>query len=107
MGVANGTTLTVTVSVNGQPVEDVPPGATVPDVVAQTAPSLPWTVEARSPSGRLLATLYVGTPVASDAGSTRADFDLSCGRITIWTGKVGPSGPATAPSPGMPGDCGP
>ena len=32
-------------------------------------------------------------------------IDLSCGRLTIWTGDVVPRGPAPASPPGSPGDC--
>ena len=105
LGVLNGTTLTVTVTVNGHATQDVPPGSTVPAAMLEAVPALPWTVEVKSPSGRVLATMYLGTEVDSSTGSTRADFDLSCGRITLWTGDVEPEAPAS--SGGTPGDCGP
>ena len=88
LGVMNGTTLTVTVTINGHATQDVPPGSMVPAATLEAEPALPWTVEVKSPSGRVLATMYLGTQVESSTGSTRADFDLSCGRITL--------GPATS-----------
>ena len=105
LGVMNGTTLTVTVNINGHATQDVPPGSMVPAAMLEAVPALPWTVEVRSPSGRVLATMYLGTQVESSTGSSRADFDLSCGRITLWTGDVEPEAPAS--SGGTPGDCGP
>jgi len=105
LGVVNGTTLAVTVVINGRATEDVPAGSTVSAAVLEAVPALPWTVEVKSPSGRVLATMYLGTEVDGRSGSARADFDLSCGRITLWTGDVEPEAPAS--SGGTPGDCAP
>ncbi len=86
LGVANGTTVPVSVAVNGTVVETVPAGETrlaVPVVL----PARPWTVEARSPSGRLLATLTVSA--ADDISATSSvgvTEDLACGRLELWAG---------------------
>jgi hypothetical protein len=116
LGISNGTTLTVTLVVNGQHVGDFPPGGPDPTIDVTALPALPWTVEARSPSGRVLTSMQVltgdvqatvGPSGESDYGGVFGRVDLSCGRITIWAGDVVPSGPPPDPSPGEPGDCAP
>ena len=117
LGVANGTTLTVTLVVNGQHAGDFPSGGPAPTIDVAALPPLPWNVEARSPSGRVLTSMQVrpgdvqttiGPGGASEYGSIMfGRVDLSCGRITIWAGDVPPSGPAPPPSTGSPGDCAP
>src|SRR4051812_28515937 len=59
LGVSNGTTLVVTVFVNGNAVASYPPGGPSPTIVPSSLPPLPWKVEARSPSGRTLTTMDV------------------------------------------------
>jgi serine/threonine protein phosphatase PrpC len=117
LGIANGTGLTVTVLVNGQPIGTFPPGAGQSSIGAAALPPLPWSVEARTPSGRLLTSMDVRP--GSVWATTRPDgavehvgtmgrVDLSCGRLTIWAGDVMPSGgPVPIGSPGTPGDCAP
>ena len=116
LGVSNGTNLVVTLVVNGRAVADVRPGelAALIDTAAQ--PALPWTVEAQSPSGRVLTSMQVaqdqvGSTTNSDGtGSSQGAFgrvDLSCGRLTIWAGDTQPSGPAPIGSLGTSGDCAP
>ena len=58
VSIANGTTLTVTLVVNQVPVETVQPGNDA-DIPASQLSSLPWNVDARSPSGRVLVSLVV------------------------------------------------
>lgn len=79
-------------------------------------PPLPWDVEARSPSGRVLTTMQVElgdirTEIDADGvvshTSAFGRVDLSCGRLTIWAGDVSPSGGPPGPNPGVPGDCAP
>jgi hypothetical protein len=115
LGVSNGTTLTVTIFVNGDRLADFPPGAPGPSLDVATMPSLPWTVEARSPSGRVLTSMVVkpgdvaissfpgGDALSGDDGRV----DLSCGSLRIWAGDIGPSGSAPASPAGSPGDCAP
>jgi hypothetical protein len=114
LGVSNGTELTVTLSVNGRPVATFVPGEPQPTIDANPLPDLPWTVEARSTSGRVLTSMRVEPGSVSSTtdpeGMTRESgtfgrVDLSCGRLTIWAGPVMPSGPAPASPPGQPGDC--
>ena len=113
LGVSNGTTLTVTVFVNGARSADVPPGGPEPSFDVAALPPLPWTVEARTPSGRVLTSMDVNpgdvTTITVSGGAENAGkmgrVDLSCGRLTIWAGDVVPLGPAPASPPGSPGDC--
>lgn len=111
LSIANGTTIAVTLVVNGTVVETVAPGGYQDPVPPTEMPPLPWQVEARSPSGRLLSSLTVhqgdvwqqstpsgGTLLHGDA--VRAD--LSCGRLDIWSGPP-LGGPMFMPGPS--GDC--
>ena len=116
LGISNGTTLTVTLVVNGQRVADFPPGAPAPAIDPSALPALPWNVEARSPFGRVLASMHVEAGQvwsttdpngAVEHEGTIGRVDLSCGRLTIWAADFLPSGPAPAESPGTPGDCAP
>lgn len=108
----NGTAIDVTIAVNGTALRVVPPGAAVAVPVSEL-PLLPWTVEARSPRGRVLTSMTVRpgdvretmTPNGGWAYQSAAvRVDLSCGRLDIWSGMpmLGP-----LPGPGKPGDCEP
>ena len=114
LGITNGTTLDVALFVNGTQIVVSKPGGPAPVIDSAGLPPLPWTVEARSESGRLLTSMrveegQVSTTTRPDGGvSTSGVFgrvDLSCGRLTIWAGDTQPSGPAPPASPGEPGDC--
>ncbi len=114
LGISNGTTLRVALFVNGVRVGDSPVGGPSPVIDGSRLPALPWLVEARSPSGRLLTSMTVepgqvrkttlpngGVEYSGAIGRA----DLSCGRLTIWAGDFEPSGPAPGGQPGEPGDC--
>jgi hypothetical protein len=112
LGIRNGTTLVIGLFVNGEHVADAPPGS-APEIDESRLPPLPWTVEARTVSGRVLVTVTVDpadvtSTVYADghSGMTGAfgRVDLSCGRLDIYAG-FPPSGPP--PGPGVPGDCEP
>ncbi len=116
LGVSNGTSLDVTLVVNGAAVAVYPARGPAPSLAPGALPPLPWSVEARSPSGRVLASMAVTSPgsatvlpdgAVEHVGAGMGRVDLSCGRLTIWAGDVVPSGPAPASSPGTPGDCAP
>ena len=111
--VDNGTTMALTIVVNGQPVA-LAAAKDVKAIPMAALPPLPWTVEARSASGRVVLTLIVepGSVVdirnADGTGSHSAPgarADLSCGRLDMYPGSAGMMGPA--PGPGVPGDCAP
>jgi hypothetical protein len=105
VSISNGTTLEVTLIINGTPVGRVAAGDGA-EVPRNELPGLPWNVEARSPSGRLLVQMTVhqgDVDVEGDSQSgTGGRVDLSCGRLDLWSGPP-MSGPA--PGPGVPGDC--
>jgi hypothetical protein len=66
LGISNGTTLDVTLVVNGQRVADYPARGAHPSIDDAPLPALPWEVEALSPSGRVLTSMHV------DAGEVQA-----------------------------------
>jgi hypothetical protein len=103
LSISNGTTIPVTVVVNGIVLETVAPGDRL-DPIAMALPPRPWAIEARSPTGRVLSSLAVAAndPIGSTIGkAVRAD--LSCGRLDVWSGP-----PMLGPTfiPGPSGDCG-
>lgn len=114
INVENGTELAVEVFVNDELVADYPPGAV--GTVEADLPPLPWRVEARTSTGRVLTSFTVAPgDVQSGRGSGGVEHysgplgrvDLSCGRLSLWAGDFTPSGPAPGPNPGRPGDCEP
>ncbi len=103
ISLANDTTVAITVIVNGTVAATVPPDTTAAPI-AGALPARPWTVEARSPSGRVLATLTVG--VADNISATAgvgAFGDVACGHVTLWAGGVIPDHPI--PSQASPQPC--
>jgi hypothetical protein len=118
LGISNSTTLDVTLFVNGQRIADYPSGGgQLPAIDDAALPPLPWDVEVRSPSGRVLLSMRVEegqVSSATDAGGLGTHIgrtgvvDLSCGRLMIWAGDFIPTGGGPPPpSPGTPGDCAP
>ena len=110
--ISNGTTLVITLVVNATPITSVGPGA-VDKISPGRLPPLPWKVEARSASGRVLTSMTVRAGdvvrMANPDGSTswKGDavrVDLSCGRLDVWSG---PPLAGPVPSAGAPGDCDP
>jgi hypothetical protein len=110
--VSNQTTLAVTLAVNGTVIRTIQP-KTQETVLVKELPPLPWAVEARASSGRVLTSMAVRpgdvweTSMPDGSTQLKGDavrVDLSCGRLDIWSGPplLGP-----APGPGMPGDCAP
>jgi len=110
LSIENDTTIAVTLVVNGKVIETVPAGG-YEDPVKAELPALPWNVETRSPSGRVLSSMTVhagdvwSTTYPNGNGETKGDavrVDLSCGRLDVWSGPplLGP-----APDPGPSGDC--
>ena len=111
LGISNGTTLAVTLLVNGVVVAVYAPGTAGEIEPLKLAP-LPWAVEARSPSGRLLLSITVlqgsvwstATPGGGSIHSVGDRVDRSCGRLDMYAGAP-MHGPM--PGPGTPGDCEP
>jgi hypothetical protein len=103
VSVANGTTVPVTITINSVHIGTVPPGTTE-DPISATLPARPWTVDARSPSGRLLATLTVSAQdsISNNSGVAVRE-DLACGRLDLWSGPP-LLGPMFSPDPSKPCD---
>ena len=112
LGVDNGTTLAVTIVVNGSRIETVPP-KTQRIIGAGALPAMPWNLQALSPSGRLLLDLQVVAGSVSETTDANGEtsmrgagnrVDLSCGRLDVYAGPplMGPM-----PGPGILGDCEP
>lgn len=102
LSISNQTSTRVTLVVNGSVVETVAPGDRQ-DPITAPLPPRPWTVETRSPSGRVLSTLTVSaTDYISSTSGRAVRADLSCGRLDVWSGP-----PLLGPmfSPGPSGDC--
>lgn len=107
LDVSNGSTLNVSLMVNGIVIETVAAGRT-DHLDATRLPTLPWNAQVSSSYGRVLLQLTVHAgDIHRDATTTSGDaarVDLSCGRIDLWSGPplLGP-----APGSGTPGDCAP
>jgi hypothetical protein len=99
LGVVNATDLQVSLVVNGTVIETFEPHSADKTIYVSALPSLPWAVEARTSSGRVLATMTVETM----SEEKEAGVGLSCGQLYMWSGPSEPSWPA--PQPGSPGDC--
>jgi hypothetical protein len=104
---SNQTTLSLGLFVNGQKVATMAPN-TNGDLGASTLPALPWAVEARTASGRAVASLTVRPgDVVEGSNTSKGDgvrVGLSCGILDIWSG---PPLAGPAPGSGQPGDCNP
>jgi hypothetical protein len=110
LGIENGTTLFLTLVVNGQTAATLPPGGS--EESSANLPARPWTVEARTASGRVLATMFVGLGPAdpaeagdSSTSGSSSRFPLSCGSIRMWTGNAPPADAAAAPDSSPLPDC--
>src|SRR5664280_3466181 len=104
IGVVNGTDLQVALVVNGTVIESLAPGKADIAIQMSALPPLPWVVEARTSSGRVLATMTAGPGVSPAQPSWKeAGVSLSCGSLYLWTTAQEPIWPA--PDSGSPGDC--
>jgi hypothetical protein len=108
--VSNQTSLVVTLAVNGASVRSISPHSQE-TVHPNDLPRLPWAVEARTASDRVLAAMMVWagdvweTHTPDGGGQMKGDavrVDLSCGRLEMWSG---PPLAGPPPEPGKPGDC--
>jgi len=89
----NGTTVAITVAVNGTAIATVPPGM-MESPIAGALPTRPWTIEARSPSGRVLASVTVGTDTVISDQQSIGDVELlACGQLFLWAGGPIPDAP--------------
>ncbi len=98
--------------VNSTLIETLAPETADKVIDMSVLPPLPWVVQVRMPSGRVMITLTAdtgdiqGQPVIGATHSGKeAAADLSCGQLYLWTGALEPEWPA--PGSGSPGDCAP
>lgn len=101
LNASNETTIAVTLVVNGLVVETIAPGDREEPITAPM-PALPWSVEARSPSGHVLAALDVRAGDVAGSHGRAVRTDLSCGRLDLWAGPPLLGGTFI---PGPSGDC--
>ena len=112
LNIANGTSLDISLLVNGGKIGDYPPGSGAKQISPASLPPLPWEVQGTTSTHRVLISMHVvigDVQSQSSGGATLhtgdvARVDLSCGRLTIWAGDSQPSGPMVSPV-GSPGDC--
>ena len=103
ININNGTTVPITVAVNGAAIATEPAGG-VAQIATGALPARPWTIEARSPSGRVLASLSVDTNALISDRQSIGDFEvLACGELVISVG--GPTSDAPHPSVASPEPC--
>lgn len=108
-GASNGTQIDIGVFVNGQLVAKLSPGQSI-DPSTTPMPPLPWRVEARSATGRVLGSTSVepggATCIPVEGGTERCTgalilVTLVCGRFEFFAGVV-PALPAPLPGVGEP-----
>ena len=108
-GATNGTRLDIGLFVNGQLVAKLSPGQSI-DSSTTPMPPLPWSVEARSTTGRVLGSTSVqpgsATCIPVEGGAERCSgalilVTLVCGRFDFFAGTV-PAIPAPMPGVGEP-----
>jgi hypothetical protein len=108
---SNDTDLTISLVVNGQVVRVIAPHSGAGPIPETELSAAPWSVEARTVTGRVITSLTVS---AADLAETMLPggavthsipmgrIDLACGRLTIWAGNHAPSGPVPVPGQGEP-----
>jgi hypothetical protein len=111
LGVVNSTDLRVSLVVNSTVIENLAPHSADMTIHMNALPPLPWVVQARTSSGRVLATMTVGpgdvqgpAAIGEVHWGKEAGAELSCGQVYLWTGASEPIWPAPNES-GSPGDC--
>ncbi len=123
LSIHNGSTLEVSLVVNGTEIRNMDPGGCLgcgvhgAGIPLAELPPLPWHVVLLTSSSRTLGTLDVhegDVSVTDDAGGAvtidapMLRVSLSCGIIDVWVGPPPISEPAgTAPGPWPSGDCEP
>jgi hypothetical protein len=83
LGISNGTSLTVTLLLNGTSVGSAAPGVGMEPIDFANLPAMPWTGEAKSPPGRVLTsiTVHSGDVTAGAVASDNLSTSGTMGRI--------------------------
>jgi len=112
LGSVNATDMQLSLVVNSTLIETLAPGAADKAIHVGVLPPLPWVVQVRTSSGRVMITLTADTgdiqgqpAIGATHSGKEAAADLSCGQLYLWTGAMEPEWPA--PGSGSPGDCAP
>ncbi|HEY5519450.1 MAG TPA: hypothetical protein VIK08_02230 [Candidatus Limnocylindrales bacterium] len=93
LSINNGTSVAITVTVNGAEVVKVPPNTTNSPISA-SLPARPWTVKALSPTGNVLASFTAGPEAATSDQASLGDVEfLTCGDLFVWVGGPMPDAP--------------
>jgi hypothetical protein len=89
IGIANQSSLTVTLVVNGSPVTTLMPGFETAAIDPGTLPALPWHIEVQigDGQGQILADV-TGDGTAVNSVSS---WSSTCGVVTIWWARGAPS----------------
>jgi hypothetical protein len=113
LGVVNGTDLRVSIVVNTTVIETIAPQSADKAILMSVLPPLPWVVQARTSSGRVLVTMTAGpgdvqgpAEIGQLHTAKYSAVDLSCGELSMWTGAIQPTG-GGPPGSGSSGDCQP
>ena len=91
--VANGTSIIVTLVVNGSPGRQIEPGVVF--IPRSQLPTLPWSIDGLTPGGRVAISLdvdpvdWTAAPGQSQVpvNGQSAWVSLSCGELEIWVGE--------------------
>ena len=84
--VTSSTDRPLLIYVNGDWVGTIPARAGAMDVPAAGHNGPPWTVEARTDTGRVLGTLDVSAAQAADPAGVASDATLKCGNLRLAVG---------------------
>jgi hypothetical protein len=112
LGVVNASDLRLALIVNSRVIETLSPQTADVAIHMSALPALPWVVEVRTSTGRVLVTMTAGPgdipgppAIGVLTSGKEGAVDLSCGQLYLWTGATEPSWPAPPASAGYPGDC--
>lgn len=88
IGIANQSSLPVTLVVNGSPVMTLMPGFQTAAIDPGTLPALPWHIEVQIGDGsdHILADV-----TADNMGASVSSWSSTCGVVTIWWARGAPS----------------
>ena len=110
---SNNTTLTLDLVVNERVVGTIEPGRSL-TLGRHDLPALPWDVDARTSTGRVLTSMAVAEGSVRDDraldgtggySAPAGGVGLSCGTFSMYVGDMAPIG--GGPTVGQPGDCEP
>jgi hypothetical protein len=90
LGAENGTDITIDLVLNGESLGSIGPGSGMEVASRWRLPALPWEVEARTESGRVLVTMTVSAEELQRNGVKAGGVALPSGRFAMWAGVAAP-----------------